>query len=91
MPPSRLPLALAVAALVVALGGFVVHQQFLAGDDVARLTLAPAASSSADPTSTGDSSSDPSASEDPSTGIGTGTATAAEASSRSRTTRPWSS
>lgn len=43
MPPSRLPLALAVAALVIVLGGFVVVQQFLAGDDVARLTLPPAA------------------------------------------------
>ncbi|MCI0581904.1 MAG: hypothetical protein L0227_03255 [Chloroflexi bacterium] len=46
MSSSRLPLALAVVAVVAVLGGFLVFQQFLAGDDVARLTLAPVATAS---------------------------------------------
>jgi len=80
MPSSRLSLALAAVALAVVLGGFVAVQQFLAGDDVARLTLAPVATASADPSATSDASTYPSAdppgSTDPS--AGTGTATAAE-------------
>ncbi|HET9436520.1 MAG TPA: YceI family protein [Candidatus Limnocylindrales bacterium] len=46
MPRSRLPIVLAVAVLAIALGGIVVVQQFLAGDDVARLTLAPSPAAS---------------------------------------------
>jgi polyisoprenoid-binding protein YceI len=38
---SRIPLILAGAIVVVAVGGFLASQQFLAGDDVARLTLPP--------------------------------------------------
>ena len=49
MPRSRLPLILALAVVAVALGGFLVYQQFLAGDDVARLTLPPAASRADEP------------------------------------------
>ncbi|MEW5990575.1 MAG: YceI family protein [Chloroflexota bacterium] len=82
MPSSRLPIALAAGALVVVLGGFLVFQQFLAGDDVARLTLAPVATSSADPSASGDASADPSTdpsgSAEPSEGSGGETATAAE-------------
>ena len=80
MPRSRLPLVLALAAVVAVLGGFVVVQQFLAGDDVARLTLPPVAAATADPSETGIPSSDPSASPDPgaSSGTGAGAAAAAE-------------
>lgn len=73
MPSSRLPLALAAIAAVVVLGGFFTVQQFLAGDDVARLTLAPVATASS-----GSTSSEPTASADASDGTGGGTATAAE-------------
>ena len=68
MPRSRLPVVLSVAAVVALLGGFVVFQQFLAGDDVARLTLPPPA--------TDGPSTDPAASS--TTGAATGTATASE-------------
>jgi polyisoprenoid-binding protein YceI len=82
MPSSRLSLVLAVAAVVVVLGGFIVVQQFLAGDDVARLTLAPVTTSSTDPSASGDASADPSAdpsgSADPSETTGSVSATAAE-------------
>jgi polyisoprenoid-binding protein YceI len=79
-------MVLAVAAAVVVLGGFIVVQQFLAGDDVARLTLAPVATSSTDPSARGDASADPSAdpsgdpsgSAGPSEATGLGSATAAE-------------
>lgn len=76
MSRSRLSLVLAVAAIVAAIGGFVMASQFLAGDDVARLTLPPVGTATADP------SADPSASADPgpsaSTGGGSGFTTAAE-------------
>jgi polyisoprenoid-binding protein YceI len=68
MPRSRLPVVLSVAAVIALLGGFVVFQQFLAGDDVARLTLPPPA--------TDGPSTDPSASS--TTGAAPGTATASE-------------
>jgi polyisoprenoid-binding protein YceI len=77
MPSSRLPLVLAVAAVVAVLGGFLVFQQFLAGDDIARLTLAPIASASVGSTATAPGSAEPSASAAP-TQNGGRTATAAE-------------
>lgn len=70
MPRSRLPLILALAVVAVALAGFVVYGQFLAGDDVARLTLPPAASA---PTAAA-----PSEGPGFSDGPGSGTATAAD-------------
>ena len=76
MPRTRLPVVLAVAAAVALLGGFVVAQQFLAGDDVARLTLPPSATTSAEASATDGPSTDPSASS--TTGAAPGTATASE-------------
>jgi len=76
MPQTRLPVVLAVAAVVVLLGGFVVVQQFLAGDGVARLTLPPSATTSAEASATDGPSTDPSPSS--TTGAARGTATAAE-------------
>lgn len=43
MPRPRLPLAIAGGAAVLAIGGFLVFQQFLAGDSVPALSLAPSA------------------------------------------------
>ena len=75
MPRSRLPLILAIVAVVAVLGGFVTFQQLLAGDDVARLTLPPASTATPDPSAT-----EPGSSTDPSAGAdtGSGSATAAE-------------
>jgi polyisoprenoid-binding protein YceI len=73
MPRSRLPLILAVAAVAVVLGGFLVFQQFLAGDNVAALTLPPTATS--DPSDTASDPSSTAVSSDGSTG---GTASAAD-------------
>jgi polyisoprenoid-binding protein YceI len=73
MPRSRLPLILAVAAVAVVLGGFLVFQQFLAGDNVAALTLPPTATS--DPS---DAASDPSSTAVSSDGSTGGTASAAD-------------
>ena len=72
MSRSRLPLALALAAVALVIGGVFVFQQFLAGDDVARLTLAP--TTSAEPASSEDPSTDPSATSDATSGTGTATA-----------------
>ncbi|MBF8291011.1 MAG: hypothetical protein HW391_1979 [Chloroflexi bacterium] len=58
MPRSRLSLILAGAAVAAVLGGSLIFQQFLAGDDIARLTLAPAAASGA-PSATPGNSTDP--------------------------------
>jgi polyisoprenoid-binding protein YceI len=74
MPRSRLPLIIALAVVALILGGFVIFLQFLAGDDVAALTLPPTASS---PASSDASSDDPSATADPGSGTG-GTTTASE-------------
>jgi polyisoprenoid-binding protein YceI len=76
MPRTRLPVVLAVAAVVALLGGILVVQQFLAGDGVARLTLPPSATASAEASATDDPSTDPSASS--TTGAAPGTATASE-------------
>jgi polyisoprenoid-binding protein YceI len=70
MPRSRLPLILALAVVAVALASLVVYGQFLAGDDVARLSLPPA---TAAPTAV-----DPSDGSGSSEGPGSGTATAAD-------------
>jgi len=79
MPPSRLPLILAVVAIVAVLGGFVVFQQFLAGDDVARLTLPPSATASVEASATDvTDSTDTGESADPGDGTDSGTATADE-------------
>lgn len=75
MPRTRLPAVLAVAAVLAVIGGIVVFQQFLAGDDVARLTLPPSATTSPE-ASTQAPSSDPSASS--TAGAAPGTATASE-------------
>ncbi|MBA3877257.1 MAG: hypothetical protein C0498_10025 [Anaerolinea sp.] len=75
MSRSRLRLVLALAAAVIALGGFLAFRQFLAGDDVARLTLAPSLATPAATASDGPTA-DPVAS--PSEGSGSGTATAAD-------------
>jgi polyisoprenoid-binding protein YceI len=76
MPRTRLPVVLAVAAVVALLGGILVVQQFLAGDGVARLTLPPSATASAEASATDGPSTDPSASS--TTGAAPGTATASE-------------
>lgn len=76
MPRSRLPVVLAVTAVVTLLGGVVVFQQFLAGDDVARLTFPPSATTSAEASATDAPSTGPSASS--TTSAAPGTATAAE-------------
>jgi polyisoprenoid-binding protein YceI len=73
MSRSRLPLFLGLAAIAIVLGGYAVFQQFLAGDDVARLTLPPV---SPQPTASDGATPDPSATADATRG--TGTATAAE-------------
>ena len=73
MPRSRLPLIISLAVVAVVLGGFVVFQQFLAGDEVAALTLPPTATSAASSGAT----DGPSSTADPSGSTG-GTATAAD-------------
>lgn len=64
---TRLPLVIAAAIAVLVIGGFLVFQQFLAGDSVPALSLspttAPRASATADPTSA--PSSEPGNSEIP--------------------------
>jgi polyisoprenoid-binding protein YceI len=75
MSRSRLPVFLGLAAIAIVLGGYAVFQQFLAGDDVARLTLPPV---SGQPTASDGATTDPSATADATRG--TGTATAAELS-----------
>lgn len=77
MPRTRLPVVLAVAAVLAVIGGIVVFQQFLAGDDVARLTLPPSATTSPEASATQAPSTDPSASST-TTGAAPGTATASE-------------
>ena len=76
MPRTRLPAVLAVAAVLAVIGGIVVFQQFLARDDVARLTLPPSATSSPGASATQVPSTDPSASG--TTSAAPGTATASE-------------
>src|SRR5262245_22662940 len=70
MSRQRLPLILALGAVAIVLGGFLVFQQFLAGDNVARLTLPPANATATDPSATDPGASDPASSADPSTGTG---------------------
>jgi polyisoprenoid-binding protein YceI len=77
MPRTRLPAVLAVAAVLAVIGGIVVFQQFLAGDDVARLTLPPSATTSPEASATQAPPTDPSASST-TTGAAPGTATASE-------------
>jgi polyisoprenoid-binding protein YceI len=64
-------LFIGLGVVAVVLGGFVVFQQFLAGDDVARLTL-PSASPT-EPASSDGTAADPSSTTDPSDGTGTAT------------------
>ena len=71
MSRSRLPLFLGLAAIAIVLGGYFVFQQFLAGDDVARLTLPPA---SVQPTASDGATADPSATADATSGTGPATA-----------------
>ena len=71
MSRSRLPLVLGLAAIALVLGGFAIFQQFLAGDDVARLTLPPV---SAQPTASDAATADPSATAEATGGTGTGAA-----------------
>jgi len=76
MSRSRLPLFIALAAVAIVLGGFVLYQQFLAGDNVARLTLAPVATPTA--TSSDGATTGPSATATATDGSTGGTATAAD-------------
>jgi polyisoprenoid-binding protein YceI len=80
MPRTRVPLVVAVALVAVAVGGFLIFQQFLAGDDVARLTLAPATPVATQAATAPMETIAPERSAStPSTGTGSGTmATAAE-------------
>ena len=59
MPRSRLPYVLVLAAAAVALGGFLVFQQFLAGDSVPQLTLPPVATTTTAPATDGAASGQP--------------------------------
>jgi polyisoprenoid-binding protein YceI len=71
MSRSRLPLVLGLAALALVVGGYAIFQQFLAGDDVARLTLPPV---SAQPTASDGATTDPGATADATSGTGPATA-----------------
>lgn len=72
MPRSRLPLLVVAVIAVLAVGGFLVFQGFLAGDDVARLTLPPVATTA--PATSAANSSGPAGSAAASGSAGPGTA-----------------
>jgi polyisoprenoid-binding protein YceI len=55
MSRSRLPVVAAIVVAVVAIGGFLAYQQFLAGDAVPQLTLPPIAIASTTPSTAGTS------------------------------------